>query len=366
MEEIEVYKISADALQTAVSRLIDSDRQVVAPVRAPKGDIFFQPVDSVGDIAFDYGNTQISPVEFLKPSKEIYFEYERGEEGKPKISPPPAPKPRILLGIRPCDVAAIEFLDHFFLKREPIDALYRARRESVTLIAMACEHPAADTCFCTCCEGGGPVAESGFDVQLSKVEDEYLVEVATEKGEKIRDMWEDLLEPARKELVQARDDHAEKIREEEFEPTSNLAAAIRRVSADKVSKDTWQEIAKDCYSCGGCSFVCPVCTCFDVNDQQHDEEHGARVRQADSCRLWGYPREAAGGVRGFTTAYRARMYAHHKLGYSHFRERGRYGCVGCGRCIMACLGHMGMPTVCTHVRRSQPHAENDEQKTNTG
>ena len=76
----------------------------------------------------------------------------------------------------------------------------------------------------------------------------------------------------------------------------------------------------------------------------------------DACRLFGYPREAAGGVRGFSLPHRARMYSHHKLSYEHFKERGRYGCVGCGRCIIACLGHMGMPTVCELIRRPPTEA----------
>ncbi len=354
---VTTYMLQADRLPRAVEKLFELGDRVIAPTLAPKGDVFFRHVDQPDQVTLEYGNSLVSPTEHLRPPKELYFEYRITDEGPPEITPPPAPSPFIIFGIRPCDVSAIRSLDHFFIEREPADELYHRRRRVATLIAMACVEPAADTCFCPCCEGGGPVAEVGYDVQLTLVGDRYLVEVATEKGERIRKQWEELLQPATPELVEARDAQKEKAVNELFELHGNLAAAVRRVSALQVNTDTWEEIAQHCYSCGACSFLCPVCTCFDVNDLRYDDNTGARIRQMDSCRVFGYPREAAGGVRGFARPYRARMYSYHKLGYRHFQERGRYGCVGCGRCIITCLGHMGMPTVCQLVRRPPSEAK---------
>ncbi len=348
--------LSADKFPEALGQLFTLGDRVVAPTKAPRGDIFFREVSSPAEIELCYGNSQVSPTEHLRPPKEVYFEYQLKDDGPPELTPPPPPSPFILFGIRPCDVAAVQYLDHFFLQREPADELYGRRRKVATLIAMACAEPAAETCFCPCCEGGGPVSDGGYDVQLTPVGEQYLVEFATEKGERIRRQWESLLAPATPEVIKARDAQKKKAIEELFELHANLAAAVRRVSARTVNMATWQEIARHCYSCGACSYLCPVCTCFDVNELKYDEKSGARIRQMDSCRLFGYPREAAGGVRGFATPYRARMYSYHKLGYEHFKERGRHGCVGCGRCIIACLGHMGMPTVCELVRRPPTEA----------
>ncbi len=353
---IRACTLAGEKLPEALAQLFALGDRVIAPTQAPKGDIFFCEVESPAEIELSYGNSLVSPTEHLSPPKELLFEYRLRDEGPPEIIPPPPPSPFILFGIRPCDVAAVQYLDHFFLEREPADELYGRRREVATLIAMACVEPAAETCFCPCCEGGGPVSDGGYDVQLTPVGEEYLVEFATEKGERIRRQWESLLAPATPEIIEARDLQKEKAVEELFELHANLAAAVRRVSAHTVNRATWEEIARHCYSCGACSFLCPVCTCFDVNDMKYDEKSGARIRQMDSCRLFGYPREAAGGVRGFASPYRARMYSYHKLGYEHFKERGRYGCVGCGRCIITCLGHMGMPTACELIRRPPTEA----------
>ncbi len=351
--QVENYVLGADRLPQALQQLFELGDHIIAPTRAPKDDIFFRQVRNPAAIELDFGNSLVSPVQHLRPGKEVYFEYSLKDDAPPQITPPPPPSPFIIFGIRPCDVAAIECLDRFFLQREPVDMLYQRRRQAATLIAMACAEPAAESCFCPCCEGGGPVSESGYDVQLTPVSDTYLVEIATAKGERIRQQWRELLQPATPEIIQLRDAQKDKAIHELFEVQANLAAAIRRVSAYKVNAETWEEIAQHCYSCGACSYLCPVCTCFDVNDLTYDDKTGGRVRQLDSCRLFAYPREA-GGVRGFPTPQRARMYAFHKLAYDHFEQRGRYGCVGCGRCIITCLGHMGMPTVCELIRRGPP------------
>lgn len=361
--EIEVYALPAEEFTAAVDRLFTLGEKIIAPTRAPRGDVFFREVESREQMMLEsFGNSEISPAEHIRPSKEVYFSYELRPGEPPVMTPPPPVEPFVIFGIRPCDVSAICALDHFFLERNPRDDLYARRRRAATLIALACTEPAAETCFCPCCEGGGPVAEEGFDVQLSKVGEWYIVEIASEKGERIRNLWKSLLEPATEEMLEQRAEQEEQCIEQMFSNNANIGAAVRRVSAGKVEPETWNEIAEHCYSCGACSFICPVCTCFDVNDVDLGDKRGVRVRQVDSCRTFGYPREAAGGVRGFPTAARARMYANHKLSYDHYRERGRYGCVGCGRCVVACLGHMGMPTIARLVRKG-PTAKQEGQET---
>ncbi len=355
MTDIQQHVLPREKLQEAIQRLFQLPDQVVAPTTAPRGDICFQPVSSAPEVELDFGNSLVSPVQYIVPSEEVIFEYHQREPGPPEIVAPPAPSLQIILGIRPCDVAAIQYLDNFFIEREPVDSLYEARRQQTTLIALACPEPVADTCFCTCCEGGGLYAREGFDVQLSLVEGQYLVEVATEKGQRICQLWDDLLSAATQEIVEARDAQEKQAIYARTGPDANLAAAIRRITADAVNPEVWEAVGHDCYSCGGCSYLCPVCTCYDVVDINYDDNHGVRVRRTDSCRLGGFTREASGHIPRDTAASRARWYAYHKLSHDYYEQQARYGCVGCGRCIITCLGDIGMPTVCKLVR--QPEAE---------
>ncbi len=356
MNNVERYVLPAERLKQALEALLELPDQLIAPVRAARGDVHFESVESVDQIQTDFGNTLVSPIEYLLPSQEVMFEYRRGPEGQPEFTAPASPPDRIIFGIRPCDVAAIEYGDHFYLEREPADTLYAARRQATTLIALACAEPANETCFCSCCEGGGPVSESGFDVQLTPLGDQYLVEVATEKGQRITQQWQGLLGAAADELLEVREAQTREVMEQQLEIKSYLAAAVRRITAEKVNPEIWETIGHDCYSCGGCSYLCPVCTCYDVVDVEYDDTSGARIRRTDSCRLGGFTREATGHIPRATAASRARWYAYHKLSYDYHEQYGRYGCVGCGRCVITCLGQIDMPTVCARVRESETEA----------
>src|SRR5437773_9344693 len=67
-----------------------------------------------------------------------------------------------LLGVRPCDLAAIGILDRVLAGGRYVDPTYSARRDGNPVIAVECTEPGA-TCFCTSM-GTGPGADAGFDL----------------------------------------------------------------------------------------------------------------------------------------------------------------------------------------------------------
>ncbi len=89
-------------------------------------------------------------------------------------------KPTALIGVRPCELAAIQVQDRVFLREGLTDPLYLARRESAFILAVNCMHPGG-TCFCTSM-GTGPSATSGFDLCLTELADVFLIEVGSEAG----------------------------------------------------------------------------------------------------------------------------------------------------------------------------------------
>ena len=74
-----------------------------------------------------------------------------------------------LLGVRPCDVRAVGILDQVLTGGRHADPVYRGRRDGAFIIAVECTEPGA-TCFCTSM-GGGPGAESGFDLAMTELTD---------------------------------------------------------------------------------------------------------------------------------------------------------------------------------------------------
>ena len=105
----------------------------------------------------------------------------------------------------------------------------------------------------------------------------------------------------------------------------------------------WEELGRKCFSCGSCTMVCPTCVCFDVIDRNEiDQKTGERYRRWDSCMFDGFAEVATGENFRPTGTERLRHRLHRKGKYM-LERWGQLGCVGCGRCIHACLVDIASP-----------------------
>jgi len=136
------------------------------------------------------------------------------------------------------------------------------------------------------------------------------------------------------------------------EDKAYFAAALRKVTFDRVPERLWQEMGERCLGCGGCTFVCPTCSCFTVADAQAGDA-GERSRLWDSCLYETYTLEASGHNPRARRQHRVKARFFHKLSYQFARRNGVHGCVGCGRCVAVCLGGNDMPAVTAAIRRGE-------------
>jgi len=345
-----VYSLKRELLPALASRLLES-HSLVAPTWISPGEAIFATVDQPDQIAWDYGNSLISPVAELFPPAEVLFEFDLASR-PPQLQTPPSPQPVVLFAVRPCDATALGYLDDFFLGGEFSDSAYARRREATTTVIWACESPASEHCFCSCCESG-PVLEQGYDLQLVPVDDQVLVHIGSEKGTGLKETCADLLEIADELLLAQEKEQTEQLYQE-LSAQGNIPAAMRAISQGAVPEECWNSLAARCMECGGCSMVCPKCTCFEVIDLHTNPERGVRLRTWDSCRLCGYSREASGYNPRPERADRVTRYAYHKLSYACFQQNDTHGCVGCGRCLDVCLGGVDMPTMLQEIREAMP------------
>jgi ferredoxin len=237
-------------------------------------------------------------------------------------------QPMAVIGVRACDIAALELQDRHFLDgiRDPA---YAARRQELFVVAVHCSHPAG-TCFCAS-TGDGPGATRGFDLALSELDEGYLVDVGSKRGLGVarqlplQAATADQRRQAEREIADAAN------RQERGLPSRNLREAL----FGQLEHRRWDEVAERCLSCGNCTSVCPTCFC---HAEQEVPELGGNtsqhIREWDSCFSEGHSY-----LHGFVvrpeTRHRYRQWLTHKLGSWH-EQYGRSGCVGCGRCITWC------------------------------
>ena len=319
---------------------------VFAPQRTDSGEHLVLPLAKAENLIFDYVNS-VEPLKaFFFPQLEPMFRY-RQSNGRYDLEPTWDREQRVLLGVRSCDVFAVNVLDRVLLP-EPEDSYYRAQREQTALVSVTCQRPGKN-CFCICTDSG-PFLTEGYDLQLTDLGDHFLVEVGSSKGEAVLEACEQWMRQAPREEERAREE-AEKKARDAFQLTHcYIAAAMRKLTRDQVEKETWQALTPLCVECGGCTYSCPVCYCFSVVDLP-EEGGGVRVRYWDHCLLAGYAREASGHNPREERGERLHHRLFHKLSRQYFLKQNGLGCVGCGRCVATCPTGTNMPMLVEAVRR---------------
>jgi ferredoxin len=266
---------------------------------------------------------------FFPPRSEIFTVTRDGKNWKFEENPQTAPA-YALVGVRPCELAAIHIQDRVFLREEWSDPIYRTRRESAFILSVDCFHPCG-TCFCDSM-GTGPKAQTGFDLNLTELEDYFLVEIGSEAGKMLVSGLP--IQPASAFLIQNANRGIDEARRKmgRVMPSS---PDLPEFLLSNLEHPHWDIVAKRCISCTNCTQVCPTCFCWDAFDQPSlDGDQSKRVRVWDSCFNPDYSYIAGGNTRPNTRA-RYRQWLTHKLASWH-HQFGVSGCVGCGRCITWC------------------------------
>jgi ferredoxin len=335
--------------------------EVIAPFAGRQRDTFFDTVtdENRARIRLHLPNPYYPPKRFVFPPIERLLTFTSGH-GATRIEAAHDESKRAIFGIRSCDVAGIHHLDRFYLGRDYRDAYYDSRRRNLFLVNVVCTDPERDIgaeCFCVCSDTG-PAARDHFDLQLMDLGDEYMAVAGTPSGEAM--FSEPIFRTATPGHVARRAAVLADVRTRFKSNTSWFPATVRYVTQDRILEKTWEEIGRRCLECGGCTYVCPACTCFTVSDRETGPGEVERVRIWDSCALSGFTRMAGG--------FNPRRAVHDRRNRRFFRKLAHYfiqrelsmACVGCGRCTAVCHGDVGMPSVVELIRRETAAAEHHE------
>jgi sulfhydrogenase subunit beta (sulfur reductase) len=318
---------------------------VYIPVRNKRGLVEYRELGkeaSAADLKLDC-RPDIPPKALLFPQTQVLFTFKK-VDGKITVTPTvPDDRGKVIFGVRPCDTTAIAVLDKVFCEGKFTDSYYKARREKITIFTIACDGPADATCFCPS-TGGSPAAKEGSDVMMYDVDDSYYAEGITDKGKKI-------LEALKTNLEEPSPEH-EKRKHEIIRKAESAEGFTRKISEESIGKldstfdsKYWDDVARKCLSCGACTYYCPTCHCFDIND----EPGSKRVRTWDSCQFSNFTMHTSSHNPRTAKAQRLRNRYYHKFKYSK-ENTGRFLCVGCGRCIALCPAGLDITKVISEVK----------------
>lgn len=279
--------------------------------------------------------------DYLFPQRETLFNY-KNNNGQMSIDKPSFEvNLTVFWGVQPCDLQAVALMDKVFLAPEYPDERYRQRREASRFVAFYCRQP-KDACFCSSLPYFQTMGQGADLLFYPLTETTYLAHV-NQKGA-------DLLAAAGLELPVASAEQSEALLavieafKSQFAIQFKLDGPLKDLPglfADPYFKET----AFKCLDCRICTYVCPTCHCFSINDHE-----GCRFRCWDSCQDAMFTLMAGGHNPRQDEAARTRQRILHK-GYYAVEKYNEPGCVGCGRCITACPVSMDITEGLRHVRK---------------
>ncbi len=328
--------VNRSDLNKWVEALIRDTNRKFYGVKEKDGKFDFGEITEPSELRLDYDTTILPPKKYFQPPQETLLRFKTGGADYEGVIDK---SPFVVFGVHPYDVIAINQMDKLFTM-ENRDEHYLARREASVLVGLDVETISANHFAGSM---GTSIAKTGWDVLLTRLGDHYLVQSATPKGEKlmaslaggVKGTSEHLAE---REKVWLR--NCAEMRKHELKCAPEDLHAVLEKGYDH---PIWEEKSRLCFSCGSCNLVCPTCYCFDVQDDVNwDLKCGARCRSWDGCLLKDFATVA--GNHNFRKR-KADRYRHRFLRKGKYvpEKMGQIACVGCGRCIAACVSKIANP-----------------------
>jgi sulfite reductase subunit B len=328
--------ISKKELTSFVDNLIKQNSYEVVGVKSKGERYVFDILENSAELRLDYDVTILPPKKYFLPQYEklMSFNLEKPFDVKENDDE----KSRIIIGIHPYDIIALEQADKVYLDSQK-DDFYEKRRDNTIIIGVDIQK-VSDRSFAG--SMGTNVADTGFDLMLTNLGDIYAVTIGSKKGENLLNKYaktNDAAESDIKKIQQVRKDIASRYKKEakvDKEDWSSLLVA-------NYDNSIWEERADKCLECSSCIMVCPTCYCYDVRDEVSlNLKTGERIRTWDGCLLRDFTKIGSGEVfrEDIKDRYRHRFF---RKG-NYLSERYNFiACVGCGRCSTACLPDIADP-----------------------
>ena len=135
----------------------------------------FLKINNFEQLQMDYTRSYSSPKNFFLPFKEDIASYDLGEtDWEQQIQY--TIHPRVIVGMRACDINALRKLDEVMVKSIYPNPYYFARRRNTVIIGL--DHEPLEDCFCR--SMGTDVAFKGFDLFLTDIGGKYFTAIGSD------------------------------------------------------------------------------------------------------------------------------------------------------------------------------------------
>jgi len=288
----------------------------------------FLKLNDFDELQMDYTRSYSSPKNFFLPFKENLATFKLDDtDWEQEIHY--TVHPRVLIGMRACDINALRKLDEVMMKSVYPNPYYSARRRNTVIIGL--DHEPLEDCFCR--SMNADVAFRGFDLFLTDIGDKYFVAINSDTGYMI-------LDQAGGQEVTDNDQLEYKRVKQEIDSkfTTQVDVTIVPGLMDlEFESEVWKKWGDKCLSCGSCAMVCPTCYCYGTDEEVDlTFTRATKCRFLYSCNLLDFAAVAGG--------HNFRPDPHVRLKYRYYHQfRGfveafnQSLCVGCNRCGIACL-----------------------------
>ncbi len=331
-----VKTISKKDFSLFVNSLIKDGTYDVVGVVAKGKRYVFDTLSSADELHLQYDVTILPPKKYFLPQYEhlLKFSLEKSYEAKP-ISDDTK---RIIIGVHPYDIIALEQTDRHYLDQQQ-DTFYKKRRENTIIIGVDIQN-VSERSFAASMKTN--VTDSGFDLLLTDIGTSYAVTIGSENGTKLLKKYATVKDATSADLQKVKTvreavlkKYKQKVKVDKKDWSGLLVANYQHA--------IWEEHADVCMECSSCTMVCPTCFCYDVKDDVSlNLKEGTRVRTWDGCMLKDFTKVGSGEVFREDVKERYRHRFFRKGNYLPERY-GFVACVGCGRCGSACLPDIADP-----------------------
>jgi formate hydrogenlyase subunit 6/NADH:ubiquinone oxidoreductase subunit I len=288
----------------------------------------FLKLNNFEELQMDYTRTYVSPKNFFIPYKEDLATYQlQGVDWQQSIKY--RIHPRVIIGMRACDINALRKLDEVMVKSAYPNPYYFARRRNTIIIGL--DHEPLEDCFCRSTDTD--VVYQGFDLFLTDIGEKYFVAINSDTGYMLVNNFggQEVSDADQMEYKRVKN----KI-ESKFKSQINVNIVPGLMDLEFES-DVWKKWGDKCLSCGSCAMVCPTCYCYGVEEEVDlTFSHATKRRFLYSCNLLDFAKVA--GDHNFRPEPEIRLkyrYYHQFRGFVEAFNQSL--CVGCNRCGVACL-----------------------------